>query len=57
MTDKIFGSLFFIFFMIGQFPGGTITMALTCNSRNLDGWDWVLSVIVPFFGMFKAFTC
>ena len=43
-----------IFFMVGQFPFGTILMALMCNTRRLDGWDWVLSVVVPFYGIGKV---
>ena len=46
--------LFVGIFLLGQFPGGTIVMALSCRSSRLDGWDWVLSVIIPFFGVFKA---
>jgi hypothetical protein len=41
-------------FFVAQFPGGTIIMALSCRSSRLDGWDWVLSVIIPFYGIFKA---
>ena len=41
-------------FLLGQFPGGTILMAIKCDSHRLTGWDWVLSVIIPFFGVFKA---
>jgi len=32
-------------------------MAMSCNTRRLDGWDWVLSVIIPFFGLIKAVVC
>jgi hypothetical protein len=46
-----------ILFMLGNFPGGTVTMALSCNARRLDGWDWVLSVIIPFYGLIKAIAC
>lgn len=45
---------FYAFFLIVYFPGGTIFMALSCNSRHLDGWDWVLSVIIPAYGLFKS---
>jgi|TARA_B110000879_G_C11056782_1_gene465078 hypothetical protein len=48
------GSLFVVIFLMGQFPGGTIVMALSCNASRLDGWDWVLSVIIPFYGIFMA---
>jgi hypothetical protein len=36
------------------FPGETILMAMVCNSRRLTGWDWVLSVIVPAYGLLKV---
>jgi hypothetical protein len=29
-------------------------MATVCNSRHLDGWDWVLSVIIPAYGLVKV---
>jgi len=58
MFEKLFESTLGIFFVVGglvaYFPGGTILMALSCNSRRLDGWDWVLSVVVPFYGVFKT---
>lgn len=57
LIDQI-GTLFFlVLFLLGQFPGGTIFMALRCDSYNLTGWDWVLSVVVPFFGLIKGATC
>ena len=43
-----------LLFMVGNFPGGTILMAVSCRSNRLDGWDWVLSVIIPFYGFFKS---
>jgi hypothetical protein len=56
--QKIFEGLAGIFFvgvfLLGQFPGGTIVMALSCRSSRLDGWDWVLSVVIPFYGIIKA---
>jgi len=51
------GLFFIIIFVLAQFPGGTILMAVRCNTDRLDGWDWVLSVIFPGFGLFKSFTC
>jgi hypothetical protein len=51
------GGLFFMaFFLLVNFPGGTIFMALSCSARRLDGWDWVLSVIVPAYGLFKGLS-
>lgn len=41
-------------FALIYFPGGTILMAVVCNSRRLDGWDWVLSVVIPAYGLIKA---
>ncbi len=49
-----YGVIMFLIFAVIYFPGGTILMALTCNSRRLDGWDWVLSVIIPAYGLIKA---
>ncbi len=54
LFENTLTSMFVIIFMLGQFPGGTIVMALSCQSKRLDGWDWVLSVVIPFFGLFKA---
>lgn len=56
--DRLFqtglsGALFVAFLLI-YFPGGTILMAMVCNSRRLDGWDWVLSVVVPAYGLMKV---
>ena len=56
--DRIFESvssiIFYLFFLVVYFPGGTIVMALSCNSRRLDGWDWVLSVVIPAYGLAKS---
>jgi hypothetical protein len=54
--ERIGGLALGIIFMLGQFPGGTILMALRCDSHRLTGWDWVLSVIIPFYGLIKAFV-
>ena len=57
MNNLVSGAMALIFgfiFLLGQFPGGTIVMALSCRSSRLDGWDWVLSVIIPFYGIFKS---
>jgi hypothetical protein len=54
MFQQISGVFLAIIFMLGQFPGGTILMALRCDSHRLNGWDWVLSVVIPFYGLFKA---
>lgn len=39
------------FFMVLNFPGGTIVMALGCNHSRLSGLDWVLSVVIPGYGL------
>mgnify|MGYP000681133212 CR=1 FL=1 len=54
LFEQVGGFLFVAVFLLIQFPGGTIFMALSCNSRRLDGWDWVLSVIIPGYGLFKG---
>lgn len=54
LFESAAGVVFFLFFLVVYFPGGTIIMALSCNSQELDGWDWVLSVIIPAFGLFTA---
>ena len=50
------GIIIGVFFLLVNFPGGTIFMALGCNTRRLDGWDWVLSVIIPAYGLFKGLS-
>ena len=55
MLDSTVGIIIFLLFLAVYFPGGTILMALSCNSRRLDGWDWVLSVVVPGYGLAKSF--
>lgn len=44
----------FCVMLVAYFPGGTILMAMICSSHRLDGWDWVLSVILPFYGLGKV---
>lgn len=44
----------FALMLVAYFPGGTILMALACSKYRLDGWDWVLSVVVPLYGLFKV---
>ncbi|MER9302447.1 hypothetical protein NKJ06_12275 [Mesorhizobium sp. M0293] len=55
LFDSVAGFAIFLLMLVIYFPGGTIIMALSCNSRKLDGWDWVLSVIIPGFGLLKSF--
>lgn len=52
------GLLIIAIVVFTYFPGGTILMALSCNSSSLDGWDWVLSVVIPGYGLIKGiFLC
>ena len=58
LFSSIAGLGFLSLILIFNFPGGTIFMALMCKSWRLDGWDWVLSVIIPGYGMLKGiFFC
>jgi len=43
--------------MLLWFPGSTIWMWSSCGQRRLDGWDWVLSVAIPGYGLVRGFTC
>ena len=56
-TGSFFTVLFFVAMVCIQFPGGTILMAVSCNSHDLSGWDWVLSVVIPAFGLVRAGSC
>ena len=55
--DSVVGIGFLITFLLGQFPVGTIIMGYSCSSQKLGGLDWVFSVIIPFYGIFRAATC
>jgi hypothetical protein len=39
------GVAIFLLFLVVYFPGGTIMMALSCDSRKLDGWDLFKSLL------------
>jgi hypothetical protein len=54
LLEGSIGIIFFIMFTLLNFPGSTILMASLYNSRNLDGLDWVLSVIIPGYGVAKV---
>jgi len=54
MADGAMKVLFIAFFTVIYFPGGTILMAVSCDARRLDGWDWVLSVVIPAYGFLKS---
>lgn len=49
--------VFGVLFLLMQFPGGTVFMALSCPGQRLDGLDWVLSVIVPAYGLLNGARC
>ncbi len=55
MLDSTVGIIMILFFLVAYFPGGTILMAVSCDSRRLDGRDGVLSVVVPCYGLAKSF--
>jgi hypothetical protein len=57
LSQNLFSVLLAIAFLLGNFPGGTIAMAMSCSSYKLSGWDWVLSVVIPFFGIIKSVAC
>jgi len=51
------GSAFLILFILMQFPGGTVFMAIACPNQRLDGLDWVLSVVIPAYGLIQGGRC
>lgn len=62
VSDLFSGTVAFIYlilFVLVYFPGGTIFMASMCNNSRLDGWDWVLSVVIPGYGLARGlfFPC
>ena len=54
LLENLGGYVVLIFFLLMNFPGGVIIMALSCNTSRLDAWDWFLSVIVPGYGLFVS---
>lgn len=46
-----------IVYLLTSFPGGTLVMAGACGSHKLSGIDWVLSVIIPAYGVIRGLTC
>ena len=44
-------------FLILWFPGGLIIMGTQCHGSKIDGWDWIFSVLVPFYGVIEAMVC
>lgn len=57
VLEAIGGFGFMLAFAVLYFPGGTILMWLSCPDRRLDGLDWVLSVVIPGFGVARAVHC
>ncbi len=55
--DNATGIVMFFLFLLAQFPGGTVFMAMRCESIDLTGWNWVLSVVMPFYGLIHGLTC
>jgi hypothetical protein len=54
LFESAFGLALIAIGLVAYFPGGTILMAARCDHDRLDGLDWVLSVVVPFFGVLKT---
>lgn len=54
LSESVLGTVMVIAYLAAGFPGGTIIMWQSCRAYRLDGLDWVLSVLVPFFGPAKA---
>lgn len=54
--STVFGGLFFAAYLVSGFPGGTIAMAVMRNSSELHPLDWLASVVIPFYGILKAFA-
>jgi hypothetical protein len=58
--SRLRGLLLFVVvgFLVFVFPGGVITLAAACHdSAKIDGWDWIFSIFVPFYGAIEAFVC
>lgn len=44
--------------LIAFLPIGTIWMGLSCDEGKLDFYDWIFSLVVPFYGpAVVIFTC
>lgn len=56
LGEKLFGGVFFAAYLVAGFPGGTIAMAAMRDSSELHTFDWIASVIIPFYGILKAFA-
>ena len=49
--------LFILAFITAYFPGGVIAMTSSCRDREIDHWDWLFSVTIPFYGIAEALIC
>lgn len=48
----VFGCLIF------WFPGGVIIMGASCSgTAKIDGWDWLFSIFIPFYGVIVGMLC
>lgn len=56
LFSNVFGGLFCAAYLVAGFPGGTIAMAVMRDSNELHALDWIASVIIPFYGILKAFA-
>jgi len=54
MFNSVYAVISLTLLLLASFPGGTIAMAIACRGTRLNGWDWVLSVILPAYGLTKA---
>lgn len=45
-------------FLVFWFPGGPIIMGAACHGKpSIDTMDYILSVIVPFYGAIVGIVC
>lgn len=52
----LIGGLIVVVIAVAGFPGGTIAMAVMRHSSELHTSDWIASIIIPFYGILKAFA-
>lgn len=56
--DLVLPLIFAGIFLVLYFPGGLVVMGLSCEKYRLEWWDWLLSVILPGYGLYQAiFAC
>ncbi len=54
MVTGTYALISLIVLLLATFPGGTILMAWGCRHETLTGRDWILSVILPCYGLAKV---